>query len=331
MKALLKLVIVMVILGSAFFTQIVQSSDIQMLDEILRQAGIKRQKFYSFKTIDDFRNSPTTNGILTNEYSDIVCLRIIGGSIDSLVYISKLKELRSLILYDNKVTRLDGIENLKHLQYLDIADNKIADISALKELKSLRAVNLEMNRANSVIPYRYYWGTKQAEIIQDNGYIASRFQAETLVSDLSKETMHDSKDHPFLSVGPGNKGKKIASIIVNVPKGNHRINIRSKIISDTDTGNVFTLRYYNNFSDKSKLKANKTFRAVDENDYVLYSQDIENPQDVIKASLLLLAEFDDGELQIDYIDIAPIAPSKDMTNLYESLKILTQQDISLHL
>ncbi len=63
-----------------------------------------------------------------------------------------LKDLRILILADNKVKDLTPLKNLKHLHYLELFVNKINDFSPLTELKELVDINIGYNDASNIEP-----------------------------------------------------------------------------------------------------------------------------------------------------------------------------------
>lgn len=70
----------------------------------------------------------------------------------ALKELSKLTELTSLKLANNKITSLDFLKPLKSLTSLDLSKNKISDISPLKSLTSLRTLHLDNNEIKDFSP-----------------------------------------------------------------------------------------------------------------------------------------------------------------------------------
>lgn len=68
---------------------------------------------------------------------------------DISVITNYLKDLRILILADNKISDISGIGELKHLHFLELFINKIKDFSPLKDNKELVDLNLCYNRINN--------------------------------------------------------------------------------------------------------------------------------------------------------------------------------------
>lgn len=67
-----------------------------------------------------------------------------------------LKDLRILILADNRISDITPIKELKHLHYLELFINPIKDITPLKDLKGLVDVN-----------FCYCWGINDYSILKD--------------------------------------------------------------------------------------------------------------------------------------------------------------------
>lgn len=63
-----------------------------------------------------------------------------------------LKDLRILILADNKIENIAPLKNLKHLHYLELFVNKIEDFSPLGELDELIDINIGYNKINDINP-----------------------------------------------------------------------------------------------------------------------------------------------------------------------------------
>lgn len=75
-----------------------------------------------------------------------------GAGSAALKDISKLTELTSLKLSDNKISELDFLSSLKKLSSLDLSNNKISDISPLKKLSSIRTLHLDGNEIKDFSP-----------------------------------------------------------------------------------------------------------------------------------------------------------------------------------
>ena len=320
-----------VVIIFVFFSNFSNASDMQYLDDVLRQAGIKRTDLHLFDNIETFRSRPTTNGFLKNNSNNIVSLRIIGGSIDSLTYISRLIHLKSLIIFDNKLTNLDGIEKLQQLQFLDAAENKIVDISSLNKIKSLKVVNLEMNVFKGLMPFRYYWGNRTAKIITSDGYVTSRFEVENLRSDFPENTLLKTNNGSRRIISSANKGKVILKLSINIPAGKYFFNVKSEMLTKIDTKTIFKLTVNDNFIRKGSKNIQHSFDITENKQNGLYSYKAEVSNDLIDSTLMLVTDFNIGEVAIDYLDISPVNPSKNMINFYKNLNLLLSKNIKLHL
>ena len=61
-----------------------------------------------------------------------------------------LKDLRILILADNKIKDISSLGNLKHLHYLELFVNQIEDFSILAELNELVDINIGYNKVTDI-------------------------------------------------------------------------------------------------------------------------------------------------------------------------------------
>ena len=65
---------------------------------------------------------------------------------------NNLKELRILILADNKISDISSLANLKNLHYLELFMNNITDFSAIASLKNLVDLNLCYDTVKDITP-----------------------------------------------------------------------------------------------------------------------------------------------------------------------------------
>ena len=63
---------------------------------------------------------------------------------------AKCKQLRSLNLDINQISKLNNMHNLNNLQELSIQNNKISVIEGLTSMTKLRRLNLSFNRINKL-------------------------------------------------------------------------------------------------------------------------------------------------------------------------------------
>ena len=64
--------------------------------------------------------------------------------------LQKCKQLRSLNLDINQITKLQNMHNLTNLQELSVQNNKIAVIEGLTSMTKLRRLNLSFNRISKL-------------------------------------------------------------------------------------------------------------------------------------------------------------------------------------
>jgi len=82
---------------------------------------------------------------------NIRTLVLFGNRISNIAPLSKLQNLRHLNLIDNNIKFLDGLENLK-LEELYLGENLISDVSLLSQMQSLRRLGLRENQITNLTP-----------------------------------------------------------------------------------------------------------------------------------------------------------------------------------
>jgi len=92
-------------------------------------------------------------GILDPTPTDMLVLHSLdahGKDIKSLKGLEFAMNLRTLLLYDNKVSDISPLSDLTSLSHLDLDDNQIKSIGALSDLVSLRTLDLDDNKISSI-------------------------------------------------------------------------------------------------------------------------------------------------------------------------------------
>ncbi|KAK2496178.1 hypothetical protein MC885_000750, partial [Smutsia gigantea] len=82
----------------------------------------------------------------TNIYSHIVSLNLHGNSLSKLRDLSKLTELRKLIISFNEFTCLDDVYHLYNLEYLDASHNHVITLEGFRGLMKLKHLDLSWNQ-----------------------------------------------------------------------------------------------------------------------------------------------------------------------------------------
>ena len=314
----------------SIFSEAQGASNFSDVDEILRQSGTKRKDFRTFKSMFEFRNNPTTNGMLYDGQKNIVAFRLIGGSIDSLTYVSKLKHLQILNLFDNKIASLKGIGRISQLQYLDVAENNISDFSALLELDYLDVVHLEINKNNTLIPYSFYWGHKTATLHADKSSVWSKFEIEEMYSPVTDMSVITDKNRSARKVGPDNMGKVIGSLQTNLPKGKmlFSFSVGGGARPSSDKLNAFKLSITGNKDkDGATFSISHDFKLENQHGFNEYSFEVNLPDLINGASIALYSQHNSGEILYDYMTIKVNDVPGDEIRLYDVLKELINKNI----
>ena len=104
------------------------------------------------------------NYLATNDLNNIIKLEMFNPSINKLQkvnftannielipeIINSMKELKILILNNNKIQKISNIENLIKLEKLELRGNKIAKIEGLNNLKNLTKITLSCNLITNI-------------------------------------------------------------------------------------------------------------------------------------------------------------------------------------
>ena len=104
------------------------------------------------------------NYLATNDLNNIIKLEMFNPSINKLQkvnftannielipeIINSMKELKILILNNNKIQKISNIENLIKLEKLELRGNKITKIEGLNNLKNLTKITLSCNLITNI-------------------------------------------------------------------------------------------------------------------------------------------------------------------------------------
>ena len=91
------------------------------------------------------------NGTFTKkEAAKIKYLQAGGYGIKNFKGIGYLKNLQSLAIHDNKLTKLRGLTGLKKLRSLDVSCNRLKNLDGVKTLKNLRFLDVGMNKLKNL-------------------------------------------------------------------------------------------------------------------------------------------------------------------------------------
>jgi len=104
------------------------------------------------------------NYLATNDLNNIIKLEMFNPSINKLQkvnftannielipeIINSMKELKILILNNNKIQKISNIENLIKLEKLELRGNKITTIEGLNNLKNLTKITLSCNLITNI-------------------------------------------------------------------------------------------------------------------------------------------------------------------------------------
>ena len=104
------------------------------------------------------------NYLATNDLNNIIKLEMFNPSINKLQkvnftannielipeIINSMKELKILILNNNKIQKISNIENLIKLEKLELRGNKITKIQGLNNLKNLTKITLSCNLITNI-------------------------------------------------------------------------------------------------------------------------------------------------------------------------------------
>ena len=120
-----------------------------------------------------------------NDYDNIIdalklCNRIenveITNSyaINSMQRIGELKDLKSLSMYSNQISKIEGLENKKSLHTLNLLGNKISKIEGIENLESLHTLNLTKNQIIDITPLEKNTSLMRLELKQNVGIDGNR-------------------------------------------------------------------------------------------------------------------------------------------------------------
>lgn len=79
-------------------------------------------------------------------FEDLESLTAVGGNIDDISALSKLKKLKYLDLKFNDIEDITPLKDIPSLEIVILNDNEISDISPLIDLPNLQEVNVRNNR-----------------------------------------------------------------------------------------------------------------------------------------------------------------------------------------
>lgn len=148
------------------------------------------EKTKIFRSLEDALKNPGEVEVLTlfkprcisNEIGvlkNLKCLSIIHSEIESLpLSIGFLTKLETLVLYDNKLSRLPDLSRLIHLTGLDISYNCFAAIPKwIAGLPSLKRLNLRGNTELQKLPELFFDFIEEI-LLEDEKYPPARFKKE---------------------------------------------------------------------------------------------------------------------------------------------------------
>jgi Leucine-rich repeat (LRR) protein/Flp pilus assembly protein TadD len=121
----------------------------EMVTPLESQAG---QKLAQLSIDEIMKSSVSTKGYTINEYYTIIGLKLDSLKIEDISFLSDLKDLTRVNLFNNKISDISPLKNLSNLEYLNLSDNQILDISIMKSLKNLKVLYLNNNQIPDIYP-----------------------------------------------------------------------------------------------------------------------------------------------------------------------------------
>ncbi len=90
------------------------------------------------------------NIVALNKLTNLKHLLVQRNNIERISSLENFKKLKTLNLSDNNITKIENLENLNNLEELELSYNKIKRIEKLDSLKSLKKLSLEVNLIENV-------------------------------------------------------------------------------------------------------------------------------------------------------------------------------------
>lgn len=79
-------------------------------------------------------------------------LNLSNNTISSLKGIEVLKNLNSIVLYDNLIEDISPLYSIENLEFIDLGKNKIENLNGIDSLKKIKTLWLERNQIKSIFP-----------------------------------------------------------------------------------------------------------------------------------------------------------------------------------
>lgn len=216
-------------------------SDFELLDDVIKNAGLERKDVIVFDDILEFRQSSATDGVVLDN-GRIVALRLIGSDFNNFSLLKRLDGLITLNLYGNRLTSVEGVESLRKLRYLNVANNSLADFTPVLELGNLKELYIGENSTS--MPIRPV-GIKSAYhgLESKNGVRGLKFEIEQLMSlHAASESDEAASGGAARRFGPSIQRTVAAfAFVYDFVPGRYQLQVRAKLLDDSETGKYFTL------------------------------------------------------------------------------------------
>ena len=105
---------------------------------------------YNITSLDLMKNAVFKGSLETISFGARIDLMPSASNINSVSALSGYKNLKSLSIFNSKITNFDGLVDVSNLQSISIRYNQISSIEGLKNINSLKSVNLENNKIYSL-------------------------------------------------------------------------------------------------------------------------------------------------------------------------------------